>query len=319
MTTDRSVDNDEFRQALAPLVGHTRGFANAVDAAGNRHGNTAMADSPAMREIADEARFVQASGWTGAMSDTHTLGGMTLRAAADYLRTFAEAFAAERPPVYGHLVVARSALESSVVSWWLNEPGVAQDERVKRGLSEILYSTVEVQRLGLHPEAQAAAQVDGWIEYATKLGWDVTDHNDRAWRHDSRGKPKVGGATRPSIRRALARLLVDNEDARIGSMEWSRLSAVSHVTWFGLEWALSAGDAVPSLTPGIFTVPFGTNSKQVALQALCVVRALRQAATARATLMGWTDDQWQSDADDGARYEAGMIEAFRRAGWPGES
>jgi TolB protein len=65
------------------------------------------------------------------VTDAHALGELTLRAAADYVRAFAEAFTAERLPIYRHLVVARSALESCVISWWLSEPGIARDERVK--------------------------------------------------------------------------------------------------------------------------------------------------------------------------------------------
>ena len=37
-----------------------------------------------------------------------------------------------------------------MVSWWLSEPGIARDERVKRGLSEFLYSAIEVFRLKGH-------------------------------------------------------------------------------------------------------------------------------------------------------------------------
>jgi hypothetical protein len=42
--------------------------------------------------------------------------------------------------MYGHLVLARSALEVSVVSKWLNDPDVAFDVRVKRGMAEQVYN-----------------------------------------------------------------------------------------------------------------------------------------------------------------------------------
>jgi hypothetical protein len=110
MASGRPAQADEFREAMSPLVNKMREFANAVSTVGERHGNMATAASPAMREIADEAGYVAASGdWTGPITDTHSLGALTLWATADYVRTFAEAFTADRPPVWGHLVIARSA------------------------------------------------------------------------------------------------------------------------------------------------------------------------------------------------------------------
>jgi hypothetical protein len=57
------------------------------------------------------------------------------------------------PPIYGHLVVVRSALESSVVCWWLSEPGIARDQRIKRGMSEYLYTATEEGRLKIQDDA----------------------------------------------------------------------------------------------------------------------------------------------------------------------
>jgi hypothetical protein len=141
-----TVDPDEFRTALAPLVTFLRGFTEAVRAATQRHGRNPHADSPAMRELADDADYGTRSGWNGPIMNTHAMGGLTVTAANDYVRAFAEVLAAEKPPLYGHLVLARAALEASVVCAWLNEDGVARDERVKRGFSEYLYSAVEEER-----------------------------------------------------------------------------------------------------------------------------------------------------------------------------
>jgi hypothetical protein len=199
MSDDRAVDNDEFREALKPLVCDLTIFSDAVQTVGDRYGGIATVDSAAMREIADESPYADASGWTGPIRDTYALGGLTLFAAADYVRNFAQAFTGERPSVYGHLVAARGALESSVAASWLNEPDIARDDRVKRGLSEFLYSAVEEERLDLHPDA--AAHVDEWVDRATKLGWAATDHNG-----GSIGPLLAGlGAEEAAIRKALER------------------------------------------------------------------------------------------------------------------
>jgi hypothetical protein len=134
----RTTDADEFREALAEMMADIRVFTLEVDAVGPLHGSMPWEDSPAMRELADEPGYKERCSWAGPITDTHMLGRLTLQAAADYVRTFAESFTTESVPMYGHLVVARAALEASVVSWWLSEAAVARDERVKRGLSEFL-------------------------------------------------------------------------------------------------------------------------------------------------------------------------------------
>ena len=307
MSSARTVDANTFREAMAGTVAAIRDFTVAVDAVGPRHRNLAWEDSPAMREIGDESEYAKRSSWIHPITDTHALGEMTLRAAADYVRTFAEAFTAQRPPLYGHLVLARSALESSVVSWWLSEPDIAREERIKRGLSEYLYSATEERRLELRDDA--VEHVEEWIARAASFGWAATDHNDKPWSlTNSRGKPFIDRVSRPSISAGITRLLVSEQDSRIGKLQWSRLSAVSHVTWFGLQSALAFDDAAANIASALSTVPVGTDASAVILQALCIVKALRQAATARFTLMGWRDNQWTTASRLAEQHE---LEFFR--------
>jgi hypothetical protein len=313
MSSGRTVGPDEFRQALAAMMADVRVFTLEVDAVGPRHGSVPWDGSPAIRELADEPGYQERCSWTGPFTDTHMLGGLTLQAAADYVRTFAESFKTQSVPIYGHLVVARAALESSVVSWWLSEAAIARDERVKRGLSEFLYSASEVFRLKIR--ADGGEQVKGWTAYATELGWAATDYEGKPWKPGSRGTPRVDGVERPSIQKAITRLLVSNPDATIGKLLWSKLSAVSHVTYFGLESAMSVEDAVPTLAPGVKTVPVSTNSTSVSQQAFCVVRALRRAATARFVLMGWEDDAWKAARDFAENVELKLSHTYR-AGQP---
>jgi hypothetical protein len=114
-------------------------------------------------------------------------------------------------------------------------------------------------------------------------------------------------ASRPSMPDGITRLLVRDSDAKIGKLLWSRLSAVSHVTYFGLQSAMLFGDVTPSLSPGVKIVPVGTNSSSVFLVAFCVVRALREAATARFALMGWEDDAWTAAHKRAAQIENALF------------
>ncbi len=310
MSSEPRTGSDSFRQALAPLVDRMRALVTAVDDTRTRHGDVASVESPAMREIADEERYATVTGWATPIRDAHTFGGMTLFAAADYVCTFADTFTVDKPPVYGHLVLARAALESAAVSWWLSQDGIERDERVKRGLSEHLYSDVEKERAGI---PDAADHVDEWIDRAGRLGWRVTERGGRRWRHGSHGEPRVDGVSRPSPSATITRLLVRDETAQIGRLQWSRLSAVMHVTWFGIEWALHGEDALPGTTGDTATVPIGTNSRSVGIQALCILRCLREAASARFALMGWRDNAWRAVATATELYKLEMMRALSEA------
>jgi hypothetical protein len=262
-----------------------------------------------MREISSEADWAKRSGWAAPFADTHSLAELTLRAANDYVHTFADTFNTERVPMYGHLVLARSALESSVICWWLSEPGIARDERIKRGLSEYIYSAVEEQRLDLVPDA--AQHVAAFIAHATRLGWQVADYNGKLWSSNSRGKPRVDGVGRPSGAAGISGLLTGDQASKIGSVLWSRLSAVSHVTFWGLRSAFDDGGAVSDPVSGRTEVPVGTDARSVSLQAVCLLRALRRAADAMFELVGWQDDEWTAAATAAENLERQLLDALK--------
>jgi hypothetical protein len=129
---------------MAPIVEVLRGLAQSVDAIQAERQNPS-ADSVGMIELSREPELGRQDGWHNPVTETHLLGEVMLRAAADYVRTFANAFTADDPPIYGHLPVARAALEASAMTWWLHEPRIGAELRAKRGLSEFLYSA---QRAG---------------------------------------------------------------------------------------------------------------------------------------------------------------------------
>jgi hypothetical protein len=107
--------------------------------------------------------------------------------------------------------------------------------------------------------------------------------------------------------------LVSDAESKIGKWLWSRLSAVAHVTFFGLQAAMLLGDSKPSVVPGLASVPVGTDASSVALQAFCIVRALRKAATAHFALMGWEDDQWKAARDQAEQTELKLFRTGRAA------
>lgn len=294
-----TVDSDGFRAAMASTVEVMRKLTSAVNNVAPRHGNQVSVPSKALDEIALEAKeFGSKSDWSGPIQDTHSFGGITLMAATDYVRTFAETFDAAFTPIYGHLVVARSALESSVVSAWLNDPDIGTVDRVKRGLCEQLYSARELVRLNIEDDPQA--RVEHWEAVSRAFGWEPRYEN---------GRPIVNGSKRPSVPAGIEKLLVGEGEWRIGRVQWSYLSSVSHVTWYGLRQSVVEPPAAPGVT-GLSLAGVGTTLQSVYAQAVCLVRALRRAADARFKLMGWQDAEWITAKSDAADYEVELIKSF---------
>jgi hypothetical protein len=301
----KATGSEAFRQALSPTIGAVHDLADAVGERAERHGHQPSASSRAMEEIASEATFAARSGgWKEPIRDTHSFGGMTLTAAVDFARSFAVLIDADSTPVYGHLVVARSVFDASVVAEWLNDPKADVTERVRRGLCEQLYSAMELLRLRLEENAaerNAAERRDYWKARAASLGWTVKVSNN---------KPVIDGTSRPSVPSGIAELLVGDGEARIGRTQWSYLSSVSHVTWFGLLQAITSPAPSPGLGPGLVT--YGTSSSSVRAQALCVLIALRKAADARFVLMGWADEDWRAACARAQQHELALMQAYQQ-------
>jgi hypothetical protein len=296
----KQVGPDEFRQVMAPTVTAIRDLTDAIKATVARHGDIPADGSRAMREVAAEAAYIaRCPDWTGPMRDAHTLGGVTLGAATDFARGFAELFDASVTPMYAHLVTARSVLESSVVSHWLSDPDLSYDARVKRALSELLYSAKELSRMGVEDQAASVGRLQKWLDAATAFDWEVL------WPFR---RPTVDGEGRPSVPEGINKLLLRDGDWKLGRVQWSYLSSVSHATWYGLAQAVQEPpkDSLIALAKAAF----GTNSGSAQAQAVCVLGAARKAAMARFTLMGWIDDEFRAAARASIEHEAALVRAF---------
>jgi hypothetical protein len=126
----------------------------------------------------------------------------------------------------------------------------------------------------------------------------------------SNGKPVIDGTSRLSVPAGIAELLVGDDEARIGRTQWSYLSSVSHVTWYGLRQAITSTAPTPGLGPGLAT--YGTTSSSVRAQALCVLIALRKAADSRFVLMGWADEDWRAACARAQQHELELMQAYQQ-------
>jgi hypothetical protein len=295
------VEGPAFIRGMADTASALRAVCTAIAEASARHGHQPAAASRAMTDLAGEGRYVDRCGddWPTPISDAHTFGSTTLVAATDYGHCYATLFSdPRRPPVFGYMVVARAALEACVISGWLNDPMIETEERIKRVLCEMLYSTQEVKRLALEGDDKSATAEATWLRVAEQCDWEVSK--------DRTGKPIIGGARRPSIPAGITEIMGGVVDEAFGKAQWSFLSAVEHVTWYGLQAGIVEGpnDDV-GLGPSVAMI--GTDSRTVNAQSVCLLRALRHAGTARLTLMGWTDDVWTDACQQAEAHEAALV------------
>lgn len=258
---------------MAPHVSAIRDFSVAIDGVPERFGGLPSADSRAISELAAEAGYRTRSSWEQPITDTHRFGAATLKAGSDFLRAFAELFDGLHPPLYAHLTVARAGLESAVVSAWLSEPRATSIERIKRGLCELLYSANEVAALGL--DSDGPDHVEFWKKAGTSFGWAVDN---------SRAKPIIDGTKRPRVSDGIVAAAA-GDGSRVGDLVYSRLSAVDHVTWFGLISAFDMDAAERDERSRTATVPITVDGSKVCTYAYYLVKVVRAAAQARFTLM----------------------------------
>jgi hypothetical protein len=292
--SQRTVAPEVFREWIAPHVASLRDLTIAIDATSGRHGGLPAAESRAMSDRREEQNYRRCSDWEQPITDTHAFGALTLQAATDNVRGIAELFDSSRPPLYAYLTLARAALESTVVSAWLSEPGIACLERIKRGLCEMLYSANEINELGLDPGG--LERVEFWKGVGAGFGWTIDN---------SRTKPIVDSTRRPRVSDGIVQLTGVNSD--VANSLYSRLSAVDHVTWSGLISAMDLSGAQRDDRTGTATVPISVDGGKVAAYTRYVVKALHAAARTRFTFMGWLDDSWLATAANAEALEERLL------------
>jgi len=110
MTTQSlSEATDDIVPVLEHLMDSLEGLANAAEVLAGS--GMALADSPAMTELAREAD-ITADDWDEPVHAAHTNAGILRFAATDAVRQFTRLFRSQPVPVYAHLSVARAGLES---------------------------------------------------------------------------------------------------------------------------------------------------------------------------------------------------------------
>jgi hypothetical protein len=285
-----SASDVAIRERLEPTIKALRDLVDAVRAAPGRHGSEPTQNSPAKRDLdTQDAEYGAVEGWSQPVRDAH--------ACADYALGFSRLCGQAPPPVYAHLVIARSVLEAGVVSAWLNDPSISTHERVRRALSEHLYRAREEERLAkdldkIEDNEASSARLAAASELL--VHWKGVESALELPADAETSEPAIGKVSRPQMPGAISALVSADGSAPAsagGAVQWRYLSSVSHATWQGLKEALETHLAEP-VQPGVFTAPSVVRAHSIQIQAFYVLRALRNAAAAQFRLMGWDDEVW---------------------------
>jgi hypothetical protein len=318
---------EEFSRAMAPTVQAMQALTDAVLAVEPRHHYEPSKGSQADEERGFEKVVVGRSRWDGPITDTHSMGGVTLLAAVDYARSFAELFTTPRTPVFGHSALARAALEASMVSGWLNQPGIEPWARVGRGLWEQVKSAAELAEAAREPSEhnddetaerkqsereRAQERKARWRKVALDLGWQVQRKGKSDTSFSLVSAPDAEHhlvVCRPWPGVGIDELLLGDvlgpRDHDLRRSQWSYLGGVNHVVWFAMREAVQEPPAAEAGGPSLAGI--GTNLYSVLMQALGAARAVRTAAERRFVLMGWADDEWRSVASGSERFEVDVL------------
>jgi hypothetical protein len=301
------VSDDEFADVMRPGTMALHGLADTFISMNERHGYIASSSSRAMAEIAEEARF-SSRAWPEPAHNAHTMTGMLNRAGVDHAASFAHLFSSGPIPVYAHLVVARAALEAFAWAYWLGDPSIDVEHRIKRSKVWQLADAQQLRRLGVPDQKLRGDRIKARVRGGAPKGWSIIC-NDKTI--------SVGGETQPTTKKAISVVLgIDPKAALIsrGGPLWDYLSGVVHASQYALIASMEFGAEADESELGPLLAATVTGSDSAHFIAASICRAAINACDAQVTLLGWDHDPaWQTAVKDADDYFTAVVKATAAA------
>lgn len=138
--------HQRFLAAIMPRLEALASLVREARAAREHYGWLPDANSQAMREVGEEGKFGGSWG-SEPVRSCYSAAGVLLAAAEDHARSITELLFLERAPLFGHVVLARSALESTSRVLWLSQLGIGVRSRVARSYTDALDNLYQLSRL----------------------------------------------------------------------------------------------------------------------------------------------------------------------------
>lgn len=268
---------DPFYAATEPARGALEAVLNTALVG---RGASPTADSLAMREIASQYRFSGRWGPTP-VEYAYSMGALKRANAVDCSWAVLRITDRDPAPLFAHAVLARSVLENAASAYWLLEPGIGVEERIRRVLNERMYSERQKLESGMLSDDEvdrAKATMESILGEAQSRGW-ATSGRDR--------NRYLGSAGRPGFRTLVKNVF---HSVELGAAFYSYYSAITHGTQYGLVQSF-ARDA---MDPVRMIVPLKVEPMDVIQAVGACILAMSNSLEAERALKGWEWPEWNA-------------------------
>lgn len=291
-------DADAFRAAVAPICDLVGSLAETGLMSGSRAGGNAPFISHESRAMADLEKQKRLAGeWDPAPIDTcRTQIFMAMHAAEDAMLSFAGLFSGDHLPIWSYHAVARFGIESLANVFWLSEPPIETEERVRRSLNERLRSEHEAsyfaERTGRPSSRQRLLAASAVLACKpTKPG---------------RGAPHLGKPP-PTVTKRIQHLLGD----QLGKSFYSYSSAIAHA----MDWGLMQVVATNAESTGpVVPATLVNSSSSVGMAGVGLATAYLTASQRVRIYLGIQDTQWSKQSAAAHQTIRAMLDS-----WNGET
>ncbi len=291
MSLDFDAAVEPYRSSLSSMVALARRIRQ-------EHGYLADANSEAMDEIAEEARYRHDWSQEPVMG-AHSWAGILLAAAEDHILSICRLVVGE-PSLFGPQCLARASLEAAGRSEWFTESGIGVRRRVARWQTERLHNLYQLKRLGKLSPSEAADRAKVITGAARSLGFDILQGRRRP-------HPMIQ-EDRPAGAEVFRRLLVDaTGENGLGHTMFAYLSANDHATVYGLMQSMS--EHGPPTPDGRVLGHMSMDSHATTLLLAVVTIGYLRSVQSHRNLMGWTDQAWTKSAQNAVSLAFGVTQA----------
>jgi hypothetical protein len=284
----REARKSEPPDPFVELARHLRGYAQSL--AGHLEQEIA-GTSLAAQDAAD-------LGWAGLGAtrpalEATLLPRMLLGSAADHLRGVAACAEAE-DVVYAIVSLIRPIVDTVASAYFLLDPEISREERVRRWANYRIESLVESIRI----TEPAAPERTAFRERAELIKTRATNLGFEFKQEKARGQLEPMSYLEPRIPRAmdLSRQLLNfpgpGKALDAGGLVQRGTSAVIHGTLNGILMLLDRDAAVPTSQPGVAMAPSGMTLAEMAAWTTPALHAIDRCALRACMYYGWPMQPW---------------------------
>jgi hypothetical protein len=210
-----------------------------------------------------------------------------------------------RASQFSPAVLARAALEAAARAWWHLHPQIDINERIRRSMSEQLYSYgqfVELEKLHEGEDFGGLERLEETARDAKALGFDVR-------RSKKTGLPVAIGDDRPGSGELIEAMMTAYHPT-MGPFMWRQLSAVAHGTAYALVVGVGLQDHPLDSTMKALVPRMQTGDLEWPATVAAIGHA--QAFERMVEVYGWDIDYWRK-----WKNELGIKLIRERHGWRG--